>query len=241
MVFKPIKKRKRVYETIIQQIKDAIANGSFKPGDKLPSERAFAEMLGVSRTSVKEAVTVLASSGIITVRPGVGMFINQDSEQKLLFKFSQILGDSDSDFMHLLELRQAVEGDAAYYAASRMSEEQRAKLDDIYNQLLEKQRNGEIGLKEDFEFHYTIVEATNNPVMLQVFNLVADKIRATVQRSRELSITDRALNLQVMLEHAKIYEFIMKEDPEASRKAMWEHHQGIKERHEKSCMNGMEE
>ncbi|MFD1170712.1 FadR/GntR family transcriptional regulator [Oceanobacillus caeni] len=241
MEFKPIQKRKRIYEIIVQQIKDAVANGTYRPGDKLPSERVFAEMLGVSRTSVKEAVTVLESSGIISVKPGVGMFISQDSEQKLLFRLSQILEENDSDFMHLIELRQAIEGDAAYYAASRMTGAQRERLYYIYLRLLEKERMGEIALKEDFEFHCILIEAANNPVMLQVVNLVADQIQETVQKSREFSTMNRVLNLQVMSEHAKIYESIMNKDPNASREAMWEHHQGIKERHQQSHLYRMEE
>lgn len=88
MEFAPIKKRKRIYQTIIQQIKTSIANGQISPGENLPSERALAEMFGISQTSVKEAVTVLESSGIITVRPGVGMFINEDSRQDLLYKLT---------------------------------------------------------------------------------------------------------------------------------------------------------
>lgn len=83
MVFKPIKKRKRVYQYIIDQIKIAIEEGRIKPGDQLPSERALAYKLDVSRTSVKEAITVLESSGVVTVRPGVGMFLSNDSRHAL--------------------------------------------------------------------------------------------------------------------------------------------------------------
>src|SRR5690625_5647709 len=89
MELKPIKKNNKIYQNIIRQVKDSIENGNILPGDKLPSERALAEMLNVSRTSVKEAITVLESSGIITVRPGVGMFLNDDSHKSLQYKFSR--------------------------------------------------------------------------------------------------------------------------------------------------------
>ncbi|MCM3740990.1 FadR family transcriptional regulator [Oceanobacillus luteolus] len=231
MEFTPIKKRKRIYQTIIQQIQESIANQKILPGEKLPSERALAEMFGVSRTSVKEAVTVLESSGIITVRPGVGMFVNEAPRQELLQKFSEVVERRNSDFINLLELRQSIEGDAAYYAAKRMTQRQREKLTTIYNDLLEVERKGRIALDEDYAFHFCIVESSNNPIMVDVINLVADKIRKNVKESREHSTKDDVLNHRVMLEHKNIFTAIMEKKPEEARVAMWEHHQNIKERY----------
>lgn len=241
MEFTPIKKRKRIYQTIIQQIKNSIADGSVLSGEKLPSERALAEMFGVSRTSVKEAVTVLESSGIINVRVGVGMFINEDSQQNLLFKFSQIMDESGSNFIDLIELRQAIEGDAAYHAAYRMTNDQKEKLTKIYNQLLEVEKKGRIALEEDYAFHYCLVEYSNNSVMLEVINLVSDKIRSNLKESREHSIKEDMLNHHVMKEHEHIYTAIIHRKPEIARKAMWEHHQNIKERYIQSRLTKMGE
>ena len=95
MEFTPIKRRKRIYQTIIQQIQESIANQDILPGEKLPSERALAEMFGVSRTSVKEAVTVLESSGIITVRPGVGMFVNEAPRARLVAEVFRSSGEKE--------------------------------------------------------------------------------------------------------------------------------------------------
>lgn len=231
MEFAPIKKRKRIYQTIIQQIKTSIANGQISPGEKLPSERALAEMFGVSRTSVKEAVTVLESSGIITVRPGVGMFINEDSQQDLLYKFSETMDLRKRDFINLLELRQAIEGDAAYHAANRMTTSEQEKLTMIYEELLVVEKKGNIALEEDFAFHYCIVELAHNPLLLETMNLVSDKIRTNLKASREHSIKNDQLNENVMQEHENIYMAIMKKRPEAARQAMWEHHEKIKERY----------
>src|SRR5690625_329810 len=111
MMFRPIKRRKRVYENIIDQIKIAIEEGRIKPGDKLPSERQLAEKLNVARTSVKEAITVLESSGVVTVRPGVGMFLNNDSVSVSINKISEIINQRKFEFEKLVEMRQAIEGE----------------------------------------------------------------------------------------------------------------------------------
>lgn len=231
MKFEPIKKQKRIYETIIQRIKEAITDGKLSPGDKLPSERAMAEMFDVSRTSVKEAVTVLEASGIITVRPGVGMFIREDPLDDLLDKFYRILDESSADFFDLLELRQAIEGDAAYLAAKRMTSEEGEKLTELYNELLTMEKQGEAALKEDIAFHYFIVQTSKNQLMVEVFNLISDKIQSYLKESREFSKKDIWLNQDVMTEHANIFQTIIDKKPHAAREAMWEHHQKIKERY----------
>lgn len=140
MRLKPIEKRERVYQAVIQQIKQAIEQGEILPGEKLPSERTLAETLGVSRTSIKEAMTVLESTGVIDVRPGVGMFVREESERSLLLKFSMILDEKEEKLDDLIELRQAIEGDAAFYAAIRITEEQKMKLTAIYEKLVEKEK-----------------------------------------------------------------------------------------------------
>ena len=136
MNFKPIKRRHRLYQDIIQQIHDAILEGRIKPGERLPSERNLAAFFQVSRQSVKEAITVLESHGMITTRPGVGMFLNEFSEKELLLRFAKILEENHQlDFLHLYELRQAIEVDAAYYAAQRITDEQKQLLERVYSEL----------------------------------------------------------------------------------------------------------
>lgn len=234
----PIKKSNKVYQQIIKQIQDSIKLGSVAPGDKLPSERVLAEMLSVSRTSVKEAVTVLEASGIITIKPGVGMFLNDDSQKRLQYKFSQILNEHEPSFYDLIELRQAMEGDAAYYAASRITERQKEKLAAVYKKLEAAQRRKEVGIKEDYDFHYTIVESAENPVMLEVINLVADKMMTILEKSRAFSIQEDELNEQVLKEHENIYQAVIHQEPEVAREAMWQHHEGMKQRHRQLFEDG---
>lgn len=73
MMLKPIR-RKRLYQDIIEQIQLLIRDNELKPGDKLPSEREMAENLSVSRTSVREAISVMESAGLVEVLQGKGVF-----------------------------------------------------------------------------------------------------------------------------------------------------------------------
>jgi len=220
-----------VYQYIIEQIKNAVEEERIKPGEKLPSERALAEILNVSRTSVKEAITVLESSGIVNVRPGVGMFLSNDPINTLGYKFSKIVNKQLSDFSDLIELRQAIEGDAAYYAAKRITDEQKEKLTLIFKKLIRLEQKGEVAIEEDFQFHATIVEASNNPMMLEAMNVIAQKMLRGLRESRHTSIQDDLLNNAVLEEHTNIYKAILNNEPEQARSAMWQHHHATNQRY----------
>ena len=71
LVFQPIV-TKKIYEEIVDQLRDLIARGELKPGQKLPSEREMSESMGVSRASVREALTAMEAIGILDIRPGEG-------------------------------------------------------------------------------------------------------------------------------------------------------------------------
>ncbi len=79
LIFKPIK-TKKIYEEVVDQLKMMLTAGELKPGDKLPSERDMAESLGVSRASVREALTTLEAIGILEIKPGEGTFVKHTND-----------------------------------------------------------------------------------------------------------------------------------------------------------------
>ncbi|MDD3363973.1 MAG: GntR family transcriptional regulator, partial [Syntrophomonas sp.] len=81
MSFHPIK-TKKIYEEIVEQLKGMISTGDLQPGNKLPAERDMAESLGVSRASVREALTALETMGILDIRPGEGTFVRRTSDSE---------------------------------------------------------------------------------------------------------------------------------------------------------------
>src|SRR5699024_582949 len=137
------------------------------------------------------------------------------------YKFAQILNENETNFSDLLELRQAMEGDAAYYAASRITEKQKEKLKRIYEELKAAQKRKEVAIEEDYLINYTILESAENPVMLEVIHLVADKMMANLEKSRAFSIQDKELNEQVLHEHENIYKAVINHQPVTAREAMW--------------------
>lgn len=228
---KPIKKKNRLYHEVVNEIFSSISKENLKPGDKLPSERTIADSLEVSRTTVKEAISVLEANGIVSIRPGVGVFLVNQTKKVIQQEMVEALNPEQHNLSELIELRQAIEGDAAYYAAKRMKEEQRAALVERYQALRNAEANGELAIEEDFAFHKAILTAANNAMMADLMEVISEKVYFFIRQNRMETMLQPAEIRVVMDEHRLIYEAIMRNDAPSAKKAMWEHLHSIKVRH----------
>ncbi|GAF94726.1 unnamed protein product, partial [marine sediment metagenome] len=156
-------KRESTLEVIVQQIKDQIKKGILKPGEKLPSERELASLLGVSRTSVREAIKALSFSGYLEVIQGKGTYVLEMST-----KYDEIVnffsGFSNYSLDYLMEARIMLEGEFARLAALNASQEEIDLIEKIFNEIDSSEDLNSFVVK-DLEFHLTIAKATHNPFM----------------------------------------------------------------------------
>lgn len=223
----PVEK-KRIYHDIIEQIKIAIEKGELKPGDQLPSERKLAESLSVSRTTVKEAISVLDSAGIVTIKPGVGVFLRKSGMDDIVLDINVILGKK-VNLVELLEFRQALEGNSAYYAAIRSTAEDHARLKSAFERLEGAVLANSLAAEEDYEFHLAICIASKNQLFKRVLYSVTDFFLEGLKESRSKSLMAGRAKI-ILEEHRKIYEAILSGDAPLARKEMWDHIQKVKER-----------
>lgn len=228
---KPIVKKQRLYKEIIQSLMEYIEKNELNPGERLPSERNLAELLAVSRTTVKEAISVLEANGIVHIRQGVGIFLTASDTDQLQKDVHEILGNQKGRFLELIELRQSIEGDAAYYAAKRITESQKEKLTIYYQKLALVEQAGEAGIQEDLQFHMAIAEASNNALMVEMMRLISQRVEVFLIQNRPETLEEVEQIQQVMNEHNLIYNSIMNGAPEQAKQAMWSHLQSIKVRH----------
>lgn len=222
-------KRKRVYQEIVEQIMLAINRNELKPGDKLPSERTLAQALSVSRTSVKEATSILESSGIVEVRPGIGVFLVKGGIEDTLSKLQAIVQGGDVNLVELMEMRQALEGDAAFYAARRGNVNDIQIIEDAFLSMEQAVKEGKVAAEEDFRFHMAIITSSKNNVMKRVMYLVSDSLLEGLSRTRRDTL-EKGKSLEILEEHRGIYEAIKSGNAKLARERMWHHLQGVKER-----------
>lgn len=228
---KPIRKKNRLYHEVINEIFSSIQKENLKPGDKLPSERIIAEALKVSRTTVKEAISVLEASGIVSIEPGVGVFLINQTKKAIQQEMIDVLNPNRQNLLELIELRQAIEGDAAYYAAKRMTEKQRLELEKCYQALRNAEEEGNLAIEEDYAFHKAILNAANNTIMSDLMGVISEKVYSLIRQNRLETILQPAEIKIVTAEHRLIYNAILRKDATSAKSAMWEHLHSIRVRH----------
>jgi GntR family transcriptional regulator, transcriptional repressor for pyruvate dehydrogenase complex len=222
MKFQPIKPQK-VSVQIAEQLRASILAGEFAPGEKLPPERELAEMFGVSRPSVRDALNMLAASGMVSSYQGGGTVVQSLKETAVGNPLAELIRAEEGRALDVLEVRKCMESWTAYYAAQRATAEDMTELDEL---LLAMERNLE-GLKSsadlDASFHIAIARAARNVVWLHLMQSLFDAMKE-FQRSvwRAMNLTDEDHRL-LLAYHRVILEAIRAGDAEAARSAMERH------------------
>ena len=175
MTFKTIKKSSAP-DLVVSQILKQIDNNTFPPGSKLPSQRELATMLGVGRSSIREAVNALVVRGYLEPIQGRGTFIRKtlpDADTRLedlatAFRASSI--------MELMEARVMLECKSAALAAERANAAQINRIRESLARISVADVDYEIFLKQDLQFHHALAEATHNVVINEMTKFVLDKL-----------------------------------------------------------------
>jgi len=217
-MFKPIKTT-RIYEKIVDEIKDLIDQGTLKWGDQLPTERELSETFKVSRTCVREAFRVLESQGFLESRPGDGTYVSNNAIDTLVQPLASFILKEKDYQIELFEMRQLLESQLAYLAAERATPENMAKMEKILRSQEEQIANGETGLDSDSEFHHALAEAANNRILLHIINTTKEFLA----ESRESYLLGEERAKKSLPHHKKIFSAIQKGDGELAAQAMHEH------------------
>jgi DNA-binding FadR family transcriptional regulator len=219
-------------QKVANELRESILSGQFLPGDKLPTEPVLVEKFGVSRTVIRESIAALRADGIVDSRHGVGVFV-QEPPAGLRAGLPQRAISKISDMLEELELRNAVEMEAAALAAQRRSPAQEVKIREKMHDFDALSQKGAVTSEADFEFHLAIARATNND-RFELFlrelgrhTIPRENLKGSLEDTGPLPNRDAALSR----EHHKISEAISQRDSDAARSAMREHLDGSAERY----------
>lgn len=210
----------RLYEQIVGQIERRIVAGELKAGDQLPSENELAKQFAVSRTAVREAIKALREKRLVEVRPGRGTFITNGTPDAmrhslgLLMKFGSVNG-----FHSLVEVREILEPEIAALAATRITDEYIAAMQDAVNIMDTALDNVDVFAEADLDFHLALAEATQNPIIPVLVDSIIDLLR---EQRKRIGLVNGGLQ-RGQSHHKKILEAVMKRDPQTARQAMQDH------------------
>ncbi|ARJ50306.1 FadR/GntR family transcriptional regulator [Staphylococcus lutrae] len=211
----------KIYEKIADILIQQIEEGILKEGERLPSIQKLAETYGVSSASIREALNALRIIGLIEIKHGYGTFVKQ--KQPLLFDFtSQAL--TQKRIQEILELREVVEVATAQLAASRRTEEDIQVMTVALEEMNRAIQHNKSGEEADLRFHLAIAKASDNQLLYELLNNIADLIQQTMKGTRHIYIYSRQKTMEkLMEEHLVILEAIKNKEGAASSQLMAAH------------------
>jgi DNA-binding FadR family transcriptional regulator len=221
-VLAPLDPPGNLAEQVIARLANDIRSGRLEPGARLPTEQALTSALGVSRTVVREAVAALRADGLVVTRRGSGAYVADPAAGPFRIAAPKA---TLSDVLEVMELRLAVEVEAAALAAERANRRQVAAIRTAWKSIDQALHRGEGAVAQDFSFHRAIAEATGNRQFPRFLAFLGSHVipRQSVRLSVDTPAERRAYLERIQHEHARIVAGIAGHDPTEARRAMREH------------------
>jgi GntR family transcriptional regulator, transcriptional repressor for pyruvate dehydrogenase complex len=206
------------------RIASAIRDGTLAPGARLPTEQELMTGMGVSRAVIREAVSALRADGLVTTRQGSGLFVASDA-RRVPFRIDPEGLSSIEDVLEIMELRLAIEVEAAALAAERSTPARLAPIRRGLQAIETAVRKGESAVAEDFAFHLAIAAASGNARFAELLKFLGHHIipRQSIRVSRSTPSQHRSYLMRIQDEHRRVYQAIRDSDPAQARKAMRAH------------------
>lgn len=217
MKFEKIK-RKRIYEEVLSQLQEYLANGDVEPGQKLPSERELAKLFNVNRFSIREALTILETNGLVKRKVGEGTF-SVDPVEFTATSMLRIVAKNQNSIKEPMQARRIIEPQIARLAALAISDAQLQYLEELLQRQKERLENGIDIIDLDNEFHSSIAKATNNILLVELLNALHNSISGTRIKSNQA----RGGGESGYKWHRKIFAALKRRNPEESEEAMLFH------------------
>lgn len=212
-------KKVSVKDQTLEQLKNYILSGVVQLGERLPSERALADALGVGRYSVREALKVLEAVGLVQSRVGEGTFLTTNTGAS----FGRILGLSlatwGGTIIEILDAREMIEAEAARAAAARATPAQLARIEYELETMRHAAQVREY-LKADMNFHRRIGDASQNIIISQFVNNLIDLLEEALQETQSDSLPRQA---EGGGSHQEIYEALAAGEAGAAGELMRSH------------------
>ncbi len=208
--------------TLPERLAALISVTGLRPGDKLPPERALAARLGVSRASLREALQGLTHEGRLQTRHGSGHYLQAPPlAASLVAPLAPLMRKNPSYWQDVMEIRRALEAEAAYHAAMRATDEDKAKLTAQTAAITRAHEAGDpqADARADAGLHLLIAEASHNLVLLQLMHGLFELLAASISHTLEKLYTRPQTFRTLARQHEALAEAIIAGQPEQARRA----------------------
>ncbi|MGW3723955.1 FadR/GntR family transcriptional regulator [Streptomyces sp. NPDC000851] len=208
--------KQRLYEQVLDRLRQYVTEGGLRAGDRLPPERDLAQRLGVSRASVKQAIVVLEVQGLVEARHGGGTYLVRDS---LEVEPVEKLVERRRRLPDVLEAREALETKLAELAAERRTEEDLTAMRSALAHMTAEIERGGHGVEGDRLFHGAVTAAAHSSILAEFMRSIADQIA----ESRTESLRQPGRPTRSLAQHQAILDAIETQQPGRAATAMRRH------------------
>jgi DNA-binding FadR family transcriptional regulator len=203
-------------QQVVHELGKKIMQGSYKVGDSLPSEADLCTQFSISRTATREAVKMLTAKGLISSRPRQGIKV-VDSKHWNLFDIDVLnwilLGKPDLYLLrHFLQLRLAIEPEAAYLAAQYANDSDLSAIESALGRMKDATNGMDDTHEADIEFHQSVLSASNNPFFIQLKNFITTALKVNIRFTNRMI----AVTVAEYQAHVDIFEHIKNKAPQAA-------------------------
>ena len=216
MIETQVSRGTRIYEKVVEKLKESISKGEILPGDPLPSERQLMDDFGVSRSSLREAFRVMELLGLIESVPGKGRFVRHPKPPAEDEKNIRL---EDSAVLELMEARRILDPAIAAESAMRATSSDLTRLLRVLTSTEKRLGDPNQRAQSDFDFHLALAEATHNFVFVNITRMNFDLIMATHDKIYNLLEDKDAF----LLEHRSMYEAILDHNVDLARETAANH------------------
>ncbi len=231
-VFQPLVAPRGLTAELVARLTADITSGKLAPGARLPTEQEMIAATGVSRTVVREAVAALRAERLVVTRQGVGAFVAENARRPFRIDLDQL--SSLGDLIDVMELRTALEIEAAGLAADRATAEDIRKISGCFDAIEEAIKRNDPAVDQDFAFHCAIADATRNPQFKRFLDYIGRFVipRQIVWGKTAPILSRTHLNV-FQKEHREIVQALRARSASQARAAMRRHLVNSRKRHEK--------
>ncbi|MBO7387717.1 MAG: FadR family transcriptional regulator [Lachnospiraceae bacterium] len=219
MKIQPIQKINAV-EQVFEQLQGLLIDGTWRAGDKLPSENELADTFGVSRMTIRQSMQKLKALGLIETRTGSGSYVREFNPEDSLNELIPLMYISEPSQIHVFQFREMIDSESVRLATAVVDDKGIKQLEEILAKMKKAadDDDGSAFSKYDFKFHMAIVSMTGNPMMIKAYDILLNVLRESMNSVIEKMKYKPALNY-----HKKIIEAMRKKDPVLAEQIMREH------------------
>lgn len=208
--------KQSIVNSVYEQLKENIINGTWPPGSKIPSETQLQKMFNVSRVSIQSAIQRLRGLGIVVTYQGKGTFVSEDIGEVHINDFIPIMHLSEEEFLDMMVFRQTMEYKCLDLAVANATSEDFENMEEILNEMLRCKDDYKKYSEADFNFHLAIAKASKNKVFYRVMLSIRDLYYYYLEElNRVLGVT-----LESIEAHLQIFRAIQNRDADTAKQSL---------------------